>query len=111
MLFSKPTLHLLTLLTLASAAPVPESSQGFLKRQINGLFASFGSFLGIAQTFDYVIVGGGTGGLAMARRLAEDRRTTVAVIEAGTLYQVAAPLIQATPGGDVVGVGEFFLHL
>ncbi|GAA5862628.1 hypothetical protein JCM3774_001083 [Rhodotorula dairenensis] len=36
------------------------------------------------QTFDYVIVGGGTAGLVMASRLSENSTVTVAVIEAGT---------------------------
>lgn len=39
-------------------------------------------------TFDYVIVGGGTAGLTMAARLSEDSGTTVAVIEAGSFYEV-----------------------
>ncbi|SMQ52975.1 unnamed protein product [Zymoseptoria tritici ST99CH_3D7] len=37
--------------------------------------------------YDYIIVGGGTGGLAVAHRLAEDGRNSVAVIEAGGFYQ------------------------
>ena len=37
--------------------------------------------------FDYVIVGGGTAGLAIARRLAHDNANSVAVIEAGGLYE------------------------
>ncbi|GAB7356816.1 hypothetical protein MBLNU459_g7698t1 [Dothideomycetes sp. NU459] len=41
-------------------------------------------------TYDYVIVGGGTAGLAMAMRLAEDGTRTVAVVEAGGFYQVEA---------------------
>ncbi|KAL1866892.1 hypothetical protein Daus18300_006595 [Diaporthe australafricana] len=35
-------------------------------------------------TFDYVIVGGGPGGLTMASRLSEDPSVSVAVVEAGT---------------------------
>ncbi|CAG7852449.1 Glucose oxidase; AltName: Full=Beta-D-glucose:oxygen 1-oxido-reductase; AltName: Full=Glucose oxyhydrase; Short=GOD; Flags: Precursor [Serendipita indica DSM 11827] len=35
------------------------------------------------RTFDYIIVGGGLTGLALAGRLSEDARTTVLVIEAG----------------------------
>ncbi|KAI1206381.1 GMC oxidoreductase [Annulohypoxylon truncatum] len=36
------------------------------------------------QSFDYVIVGGGTAGLVLANRLTEDSDVKVAVIEAGT---------------------------
>ena len=35
------------------------------------------------RTFDYLIVGGGTAGLAVAARLSEDPNTTVGVLEAG----------------------------
>ena len=38
-------------------------------------------------TFDYIVIGGGTGGLAIAARLAEDPSVSVAVIEAGGFYQ------------------------
>lgn len=38
-------------------------------------------------TYDYIIVGGGTAGLALAARLAEDTSLTVAVIEAGGFYE------------------------
>ena len=37
----------------------------------------------IAQGFDYVVVGGGTGGCALAARLSEDSRRTVCLLEAG----------------------------
>jgi choline dehydrogenase len=36
-----------------------------------------------SQTFDFVIIGGGTAGLALAARLSEDPDTTVGVLEAG----------------------------
>lgn len=35
------------------------------------------------QEFDFVIIGGGTGGLVLAARLSEDPTVRVAVIEAG----------------------------
>lgn len=35
------------------------------------------------QTFDYIILGGGTAGLALAGRLSEDGNVSVLVIEAG----------------------------
>lgn len=60
---------------------------------------------GIDTTFDYIVVGGGTAGLTIAKRLAEDPLVKVAVVEAGTLYQVSEPLIAETPGGDATFVG------
>ncbi|KAE9968319.1 hypothetical protein BLS_005913 [Venturia inaequalis] len=55
--------------------------------------------------FDYVIVGGGTGGLAVASRLSENPAVTVAVIEAGGHYETSNPLLSSTPAGDVFWVG------
>lgn len=40
---------------------------------------------GLSGTFDYIVIGGGTAGLAVARRLAS--HATVAVIEAGDFYE------------------------
>ena len=37
----------------------------------------------MALEFDYVVVGGGTAGAVVARRLAQDRNLRVALIEAG----------------------------
>jgi choline dehydrogenase-like flavoprotein len=42
---------------------------------------------GVNATYDYVVVGGGTAGLTIAARLAEDSNFSVAVIEAGGFYQ------------------------
>ncbi|KAL8933415.1 MAG: hypothetical protein Q9216_006373 [Gyalolechia sp. 2 TL-2023] len=39
------------------------------------------------RTFDYVVVGGGTAGLALASRLAQGGSLSVAVIEAGGFYE------------------------
>ncbi|CAI6255279.1 unnamed protein product [Periconia digitata] len=55
--------------------------------------------------FDYVIVGGGTAGLTLANRLSEDSNVQVAVVEAGTFYQVTNPLLSSTPAGDVIWAG------
>ncbi|KAH7139126.1 hypothetical protein B0J11DRAFT_424154 [Dendryphion nanum] len=78
---------LFQLLFIGSAVPVEER----VKRQ--------------DATFDYVIIGGGTAGLVLANRLSEDPSVQVAVIEAGTFYQVANPLLSSTPAGDVIWAG------
>ncbi|QDS73883.1 hypothetical protein FKW77_007045 [Venturia effusa] len=57
-------------------------------------------------TFDYVIIGGGTAGLTLAERLSKQSDITVAVVEAGGLYQVANPLLSSTPAGDVFWSGS-----
>lgn len=57
-----------------------------------------------AETFDYVVVGGGTAGVTLAVRLAEASHS-VALIEAGTYYEDSWPLA-AIPGADVIAVGS-----
>lgn len=57
----------------------------------------------LCQTFDYVVVGGGTSGLPLAVRLAEHH--TVALVEAGGRYEVEYPLAK-TPAADVLPVGS-----
>ncbi|KAK4175385.1 hypothetical protein QBC36DRAFT_302044 [Triangularia setosa] len=52
------------------------------------LSSHFGPYGWPGQSFDYVIVGGGTAGLAMAKRLSENNANSVAVIEAGGFYEI-----------------------
>ncbi|KAI9776828.1 MAG: hypothetical protein M1816_005079 [Peltula sp. TS41687] len=54
-----------------------------------GLLGSHFGVPGLSQSFDYVIVGGGTAGLALARRLAANSSFAVAVVEAGDFYEFA----------------------
>ncbi|QDS74529.1 hypothetical protein FKW77_007519 [Venturia effusa] len=58
------------------------------------------------DVYDYVVVGGGTAGLAVAARLSENPAISVAVIEAGGHYEIGNPLLSSTPTGDVFWVGS-----
>ena len=49
-------------------------------------------------TFDYVVIGGGTAGLAVAATLAADPSVTVAVVEAGGFYEIDNGNISVIPG-------------
>ena len=53
------------------------------------------------KTFDYVVVGGGTGGIPIGTRLAE-AGYKVAIIEAGIFYEDSEPLISEIPAFDFV---------
>ena len=72
-----PTLVLLALVVLPQTSARAEKLLG----------SSFGVPT-INRTFDYVIVGGGTAGLAVAARLSEDSSNNVAVIEARSFYEL-----------------------
>ena len=52
-----------------------------------GLLGSHFGVPGLAGAYDYVVIGGGTAGLTVARRLAANTSITVAVIEAGDFYE------------------------
>lgn len=67
-----------------------------------------GSSFGVPgnQTFDYVIVGGGTAGLALANRLSENQSFSVALIEAGSFYEIGNGNLSQIPLDVPVGVDK-----
>ncbi|GAB0136623.1 hypothetical protein EsDP_00004918 [Epichloe bromicola] len=75
----------------------------------DGLFqSSLGTlegFFGSDQEFDYVVAGGGTAGNAVGYRLAE-AGYKVAIVEAGTFFELSKPALSTTPGLDVLFVGS-----
>jgi choline dehydrogenase len=73
----------------------------------------YGSFFGLPgknATYDYVIVGGGTAGLTVASRLAEDKSLSIAVVEAGTFSEISNGNNSQVPAysfSSVAGGGEY----
>ncbi|KAK8055586.1 hypothetical protein PG993_000813 [Apiospora rasikravindrae] len=57
-------------------------------------------------TYDYVVIGGGTAGLVVAARLSEDPNVSVAVVEAGTRYEISNPMLSELPGFDSYYAGS-----
>lgn len=60
--------------------------------------------LAASQTYDFVIVGGGTAGLVLANRLSKNGKFSVVVIEAGGFYETDFPDAEI-PGMDIAAVG------
>ncbi|KAF2183639.1 GMC oxidoreductase [Zopfia rhizophila CBS 207.26] len=82
------------------AAPVQHE-----RRQVDSEYPAgrgrrlFGSSFALPAyaTYDYVIVGGGTAGLVVATRLAEDLSKSVAVIEADIFYEISNSNLSQIP--------------
>ncbi|KAK0672491.1 putative GMC oxidoreductase [Cercophora samala] len=92
---------LITSTNLVYGIPIEaeRAQEQVLPRNLEGEF-------GISKEFDYVIVGGGTAGLTLANRLSKDPSISVAVVEAGSFYQITNPVLGKTPVGDVLFVGS-----
>ena len=110
----QPVTGLLEPVTGPSTSPKPGLGSflnpitGALETLTDGLVqTSIGSLegvLGEADEYDYVVIGGGTGGNTVAYRLAAEGYT-VAVIEAGGSYEIGKPVLGTAPLGDIIGVG------
>jgi choline dehydrogenase len=67
---------------LASAAQLPQTQAREPQQELL-LTGDFFATPGVNTTYDYVVVGGGIAGLAIASRLAENPSLNIAVVEAG----------------------------
>jgi hypothetical protein len=72
--------------------------------EAQGLLGSHFGYIGQAKSYDYVVVGGGTAGLTVARRLAQ--KHTVAVIEAGSFYEFDSGNLTETPADASYYLGK-----
>lgn len=85
----------LSAFALASAAQLPQTQAR--KSQQKLLTGDFFVVPGVNLTYDYVVVGGGTARLAIAYRLAADRKSFV---EAGGFYEIENGNTSQVPGLD-----------
>lgn len=99
------SLVLVSWLAIANASRARRNHEPVRRQLVDQTLGSLAGITGSNQTFDYVIIGGGTAGLVMANRLSEDPSVNVAVIEAGTFYETSDPVLASTPGTDVAFVG------
>lgn len=86
----------------------PIMAQNSLQETLSalGLLGSHFGVPGLPATYDYVIVGGGTAGLTVARRLAANPSVTVAVVEAGGLYETDNGNLTQVPADAVYFLEE-----
>ena len=90
-----------------SALAIASQANALSWEQPSGL-PRYGSFFGLPgknATYDYVIVGGGTAGLTVASRLAEDKSLSIAVVEAGTFSEISNGNNSQVPAYSLRGIG------
>ena len=56
-------------------------------------------------TYDFVVLGGGTAGITLATRLAQNESFSVALVEAGSLYEISNGNHSVVPSGDTYFTG------
>lgn len=74
--------------------------------QLSAILGTSFGIPGANATFDYVVVGGGTAGLTVATRLAEDPTVSVAVVEAGGFYEIDNGNLSVVPGSASAFTGS-----
>lgn len=79
----------------------------FLASHVQGIL--LGSSFGVPgdnATYDYLVVGGGNAGLTIATRLVEQNAGTVAIIEAGSFYEISNGNLSQVPATDGFFAGK-----
>lgn len=90
--------HLLPLSALIATAAGQVNLLDYATDGIGNILGTYFGTAGTNATYDYVVVGGGNAGLAIATRLAEDPSISVAVIEAGGFYETDNGNRSVVPG-------------
>ncbi len=67
--------------------------------------SSFGVF-GDNVIYDYLVVGGGNTGLTIAARLVQQNAGTIAIIQAGSYYEISNGNLSQVPGTDGFFAGK-----
>lgn len=81
-------MRLLALILITALISISQQATFFDTLIAQSLIGSHFGTPSINATYDYVVVGGGTAGLAIATRLAANASNTVAIVEAGTFYEL-----------------------
>ena len=88
---------------LANAALVTSLPLQTLGGQLLG--TSFG-IPGVPAEYDYVVVGAGCAGLTVAARLAGDPSVSIAIIEAGSFYEISNGNLSQVPATATEYIGK-----
>ena len=95
----------LALTASSFAAPVYKNEPEYLLKARTLLGTSFG-IPNINRSFDYIVVGGGNASLTIASRLFEDPIKLVAVVEAGSFYELTIGNLTQLPSDDIYWDGK-----
>lgn len=98
--YARRSVAALSVLAAAIAAEASETVGASINAKgVTEIFGNHFGMPGVNATYDYVVVGGGTAGNTIAARLALDPANySVALIEAGTFYEILSSNRTQVPG-------------